>query len=126
MMLNEKERKAKAWVFLSLVSVLLVSSAVVLAQENATNATNETVTGQPTLWNIVTWFFSTMAGFLKNITEHAHEWFGIDPNIMMIFLFILFIILIRAKANGWLFWLLIIILMFMMSSGVIHMPGGII
>lgn len=119
MMLHEKGKgKGESRKVLLLLPLFLSMLAVPCI--SAADAGNETVTDEPvSIWNIGHWFMETTGYFMHNISDKASSWFGIDPSIMILFMLILFLYVIRAKANGWVFWVLILGILFLVATGMI-------
>lgn len=122
MMLHEhKTKMEKTWAILLFPLMLLILLPGVYAEDNETA---EVVDDEPvSLWGIGEWFISTTGYFMRSVSENGSSWFGIDPSIMIIFMLILFLYVLRAKANGWMFWVLILVVLFLVSSGAIPLEN---
>lgn len=99
-------------------SALAINISFVSAEElNETTAVEDDK--PPSIFDIIGWGIGTTGYFMKNVSEQGGEWFGIDSSIMVLFLLILFLYVIRAKANGWVFWIFILMIMFFVATGLI-------
>lgn len=104
-----------------LALILSMMAPAAMAQDDI-NETQDQGSDAFSLWDIGAWFISSSRAFMDSISEKGEQWFGIDQSIMVLFFLIVFLLAIRYKANGWMFWVLILMFLFFVASGM--MPIG--
>lgn len=119
MIKSSRNSMYKAIFLVFFISMLFAPMLVSASDDNIT--IDNLVDDPPSVWDIGHWFIETSGYFMHNISEKGADWFGIDPSIMIFFMLVLFLYVIRAKANGWVFWIFLLIILFFVASGPLNL-----
>jgi len=101
--------------------MLLVPMQVLAAgdtQQDMNDTVPDTAPSNP-IFSFITWAITSTGSMINNVSSFAQEQFGIDQSIFVMFMLVIFILMIKYKANTYLFWGLIIAVLFIVASGAI-------
>lgn len=82
------------------------------------NETGTSSTGNVFI-DIITYFVQSAGRMVSELSNNGGKWLGVDPSLVLIIILVIFVIVIKYKLNTIWFWGLILLTLFLFSTGVI-------